>query len=223
MAASTTQRLIGCLLLAACAAPAGCTSAGHLQLFGYTTEPLYDPGIQTVYVPIFENVSFRRGIEFDLTRAVIREIEAKTPYKVVNCREEAHTELHGKIINRNKSVILQNRLGEIREGEVNLAVELTWLDLRPGHIGEALTRPDVARDELRKLRERQNAAPGTVFAEEDRRDRVPRLDAAGKPLPVLVQPSATFIPELGGSVASAESQLVDRLAIQIVSMMERPW
>jgi hypothetical protein len=221
---STTLRVLGGLLFAAgCGLAAGCTSTGHLQLFGYTTEPLYDDSIRTVYVPIFENVSFRRGIEFDLTRAVIREIEAKTPYKVVNCRENAHTELRGKVINRNKSLILQNQIGEIREGEVNLAVELTWLDLRPGHLGEALTRPDVARDELRRLRERQNAAPGTVFPEDDRLQRVPHIDATGKPLPVLVQPSATFVPELGGSVASAEKQLVDRLAIQIVSMMERPW
>ena len=36
-------------------------------------------------------------------------------------------------------------------------------------------------------------------------------------------PIGGFIPELGGSLTTAEKQNVDRLAIQIVSMMEIPW
>src|SRR5262245_15270336 len=106
------------LFIAACAALSGCASGGNFSLFGYTTAPLYDDAIRTVYVPIFENVSFRRGLEFDLTRAVVREIEAKTPFKVVNCREQADTELHGKIVNRRKALVNMNQLGEIREAEV---------------------------------------------------------------------------------------------------------
>jgi hypothetical protein len=38
-----------------------------------------------------------------------------------------------------------------------------------------------------------------------------------------VQSLAGFIPELGESLATAEKKNVDRLAIQIVSMMEIPW
>jgi hypothetical protein len=206
---------------------AGCATDGHFDLLGYTTRPTYDDCIRTVYVPIFENVSFRRGLEFDLTRAVIREIEAKTPYKVASCREAADTELRGKIINRNRSMILNNRLNEIREGEVALAVELTWLDLRPGHIGEVLTRPDVARGQMLRGRDNigrmgLNPMAGPMMMEEPPRG-APLVDKEGNPLPVIVQPTATYVPELGGSVTSAEKQLVDRLAIQIVSMMERPW
>ena len=111
---------------------AGCASDGHLNLFGYTTAPMYDDCIRTVYVPIFENVSFRRGLEFDLTRAVIREIEAKTPYKVVNCRENADTELLGKLVNRRKTLVNMNQLGEVRESEVNLTVALQWRDCGRG-------------------------------------------------------------------------------------------
>jgi hypothetical protein len=43
------------------------------------------------------------------------------------------------------------------------------------------------------------------------------------PPPVLVQSLGHFIPELGGSFASAQQENVDNLAIQIVSMMEKPW
>ena len=38
----------------------------------------------------------RQGLEFDLTRAVVREIEAKTPYKVVGADADADTELTGE-------------------------------------------------------------------------------------------------------------------------------
>ena len=70
----------------------GCESGGHFTFLGYTTRPNYDTCIKTVYVPIFESKILldetRRQIPFDLTRAVIREIEAKTPYKVVSDRSE---------------------------------------------------------------------------------------------------------------------------------------
>ena len=43
--------------------------------------------VKSVYIPIFENKTFQatpyRGMEFELTRAVIREIEAKG-YKIIN-------------------------------------------------------------------------------------------------------------------------------------------
>jgi len=43
------------------------------------------------------------------------------------------------------------------------------------------------------------------------------------PPPVLVQSIGGFIPELGQSLSTAQQQNVDRLAIQIVSMMEKAW
>ncbi len=74
------------VLLLTVASLAGCQSTGHVSIFGYSTRPNYDECIRTVHVPIFENNTFRRGLEYDLTRAVIREIEQKTPFKVVSDR-----------------------------------------------------------------------------------------------------------------------------------------
>jgi hypothetical protein len=34
---------------------------------------------------------------------------------------------------------------------------------------------------------------------------------------------STYVPEVGGSALSSRKQLVDRAAIQIVSMMEKGW
>lgn len=176
-----------------------CVHNGHLTMFGYTTAPPYDCSIRTVYVPIFKNVTFRKNLEFDLTRAVIREIESKTPYKVVSCPTKADTELLGTIASRSKAVTNFNRLFETREAETTLTVEVVWRDLRPGHVGEVLSRPQ-------QLRPAELLPPG-----------------APPTPPVLVQSLGTYIPETGSSLTTAEQQNVNRLATQIVSMMEQPW
>ena len=43
------------------------------------------------------------------------------------------------------------------------------------------------------------------------------------PAPTLVQSIGDFIPELGQSLTTAQQTNINRLAIQIVSMMEKPW
>jgi hypothetical protein len=187
------------LLVVATLCLPSCTSDGQLQLFNYTTCPNYDPNIRTVRVPIFQNLTFRQGLEFQLTRAVVREIESKTPFKVVSAECPADTELIGTIISFNKNILNRNQLNEVREAETILAVELVWRDLRTGEI---LSAPRPAPD----------APP-------------PPADAPPPPPPppVLIQSIGGFIPELGGSLTTAEKQNVDRLAVQIVSMMESPW
>src|SRR5262245_24704325 len=75
-----------------------CESGGHFTVLGYTTRPNYDCAIRTVRVPIFKNETYRQGLEFKLTDAVIREIEAKTPWKVVPAWRAADAELTGKIV-----------------------------------------------------------------------------------------------------------------------------
>src|SRR5262245_3935605 len=93
-----------------------CGWDGHFCLLGYTTQPNYDPQtIHTVYMPISKNDTFRRGLEFDLTRAIIREIESKTPYKVISDPCRADTELTGTIIFLNKNILNRTQLNEVRE------------------------------------------------------------------------------------------------------------
>jgi hypothetical protein len=177
----------------------GCEWDGNFTLLGYSTCPNYATSIHTVRVPIFKNVTYRRGVEFDLTRAVIREIEAKTPYKVVGEGCTADTELTGKIVALNKNVINRNQQNEVREAETALAVEVVWRDLRSGEI---FSQPKPG----------PGAAPPP-----------PPANASAGPPPVVVSSIGDFIPELGQSITTAQQQNVDRLAIQIVSMMEKPW
>src|SRR5437764_3062902 len=129
------------LLVAALCAP-GCESAGHFSLLGYTTRPNYNENIRTVYVPQFQSQIFvdstRRSLPVDVTRAVIREIESKTPYKVTSNRDEADTELSGALFLLNKNLLNRNQLNEIREAETILTAAIVWKDLRSGDV---LSRP----------------------------------------------------------------------------------
>src|SRR5262245_34894283 len=92
----------------ALASPACLSDGGHFSLLGYSTRPNYNTSYRTVRVPIFKNQTYMTvtpvpGMEMDLTRAVVREIELKTPYKVVQC--DADTELVGRIIGFQKILL----------------------------------------------------------------------------------------------------------------------
>jgi hypothetical protein len=184
-----------------------CEAGGNFTLLGYTTRPNYRCDICSVRVPIFKSRIYfdetRQGLEMDLTQAIVRQIELKTPYKV---REDADTELSGTIIALNKGILNRNQQNLPRETETQLAVEVKWIDLRTG---ENLTKP--AR------------GPGAL-------PPPPPPDAPAPPpgTPAPQQTVAVFslgqlIPEIGQSNATAYKQNVDRMAVQIVSMMEEPW
>src|SRR6187200_1904171 len=70
------------------------------------TDSLYSCKIRTVYVPVFESNSFRRGLGERLTEAVQKEIERRTPYKVVGS-PNADSVLTGRIRTEAKGVSLE--------------------------------------------------------------------------------------------------------------------
>jgi len=157
--------------------------ASALAGCGYTTRPMYPCTIQTVYVPMFDTKVFRRGLEFQLTEAVCKEIEQKTPYKIVRC-DNADTTLKGEIKSVSKRVLIQTPEDEPRQLETAMAVDVEWRDNRTG----ALLC--------------NGQTPGVPF---------------------VVRSDSTFAPELGQSTATAMKDMIDKLAVQIVAMMEEPW
>src|SRR5215471_5504302 len=86
------RRFSGAVLATVALFFSSCGWDGQFSILGYTTRANYDTSIHTVRVPIFKNNTFYKGMEFDLTRAVVREIEAKTPFKVVSEGCSADTE-----------------------------------------------------------------------------------------------------------------------------------
>lgn len=109
---------------------------GALMLLGcgYSTRSLYPSHIRTVAVPIFENRSFYRGLEFDLTEALIKEIELRTPYKVT-LPPQADTILQGTIVRVDQRLLSSTRHGALpQELELEAVVNFHWKDARTGRV-----------------------------------------------------------------------------------------
>ena len=101
---------------------------------GYHWDSLYRPGVKSVAIPIFANTEFTRGVEFGLTKSVINQLEATTPYKV-RPREKADTILEGEIVRVTTNTISQDNLSSIpQEQIVAIVVNFVWKDLRSGKI-----------------------------------------------------------------------------------------
>jgi Lipopolysaccharide-assembly len=212
----TRRAVIAGLLAGGASLLSGCGWDGHFTMFGYTTHPNYDENIRTVYVPIFTNKAFQttphRGFEMELTRAVIREIEATTPFKVVSDCNRADTELQGTIVNMAKWVQNRTQQNEIREGEIYLAVELVWRDLRTN---EVLSNPPKPQGVL-------PAAELPRFGPEDA-NNPPIIAVIDRPQPAVIAYAGRFLPEVGESNASGQTRVCNQLAKQIAAMMEKNW
>ena len=145
---------------------------------GYSVRPPFDAAIRTVYVPVFRSVSFRRDVNLQLTEMIIKEIENRTPFKVVGKPEGADSTLEGVINFADKNLIIENPFNLPRQLTATLTVAVTWTD---------------------------NRTTKTV-----------------KP-PVVVTEMVNFFPEVGETSSSAFARANQKLAQQVVSMMEQKW
>ena len=89
-------------------------NAGGCASYQIGNQSLYRPDIRTVYVPMFESESYRRNLGERLTEAVIKEIESKTPYKVVHT-PNADSVLSGRIVTETKRVIAKDDNNQPRD------------------------------------------------------------------------------------------------------------
>jgi Lipopolysaccharide-assembly len=101
---------------------------------GYEWNSLYRTDVRTVAVPIFTNKTFQRGVEFHLTKAIVSNLEAQTPYKVVP-RDRADTLLEGEITRIRARTLSEDRRAAIPQEQLLLmTVNFTWKDLRTGKV-----------------------------------------------------------------------------------------
>ena len=85
-----------------------------------------------VAVPIFKNKDYHRGVEFALSKAIVNQIEMRTPYKVVD-REKADTVLEGEITDIEVHTISQDTSSAIPQEQLyDIKVNFTWKDQRSG-------------------------------------------------------------------------------------------
>jgi hypothetical protein len=90
---------------------------------------LYAPDVTTVYVPMIDSDSYRRDLGERLTEAVIKEIELKTPYKVVST-PDADSILSARLISDTRRTLIENAFDDPRLSETELRAEVTWLNRR---------------------------------------------------------------------------------------------
>ena len=149
------------------------------KVTGYSIRPPYDTNVKTVYVSVFKSVTFRRDINIMLTELVMKEIERRTPYKVVGTPEDADTTLEGTINFSDKNVVLESPYNLPRQLTATMVVMATWTD--------------------NKATEKK------------------------PPNPAIISDTFNFYPEIGESAQAAYYRTCEKLAVQIVNMMEQPW
>ena len=97
--------------------------------FGNST--LYATNVRTIYVPLFQCDSFRMTPALDigerLTEAVCKEIEKRTPFKVVDSAG-ADSILTGRIVADTKRMMVESPTDQSRMVEMNIQVLVTWAD-----------------------------------------------------------------------------------------------
>ncbi|MHC4215409.1 MAG: LPS assembly lipoprotein LptE [Planctomycetota bacterium] len=100
---------------------------------GYTDESMFPEKIASVYVEMFENETFWRGIEYDVTDAIGKRIEVDTPYKIISSRNQADSLISGQLVSIGQSLLsLERQTGLALEKEVELTANVSWKDLETG-------------------------------------------------------------------------------------------
>ncbi len=93
-----------------------------LAACGYAAGPLVPEGVQTVAVPVFDNDTFRREIEVELTRHVARELGARTSLRVIGDPASADLVIRGRIAAFSERVLADRERNEVTESSVVIEV-----------------------------------------------------------------------------------------------------
>jgi hypothetical protein len=127
------QAFSACIMifgLSLCLIVCGCAG-----IAGYSDLSLFPQEVNSVSLEMFDNRSFRRGIEYELSDALAKRIESDTPYKIVSDPDRADSVMRGQIISVTESVLTTEReIGRALEKEVELRAVVTWKDLKTGRL-----------------------------------------------------------------------------------------
>ncbi|MEW6357427.1 MAG: LPS assembly lipoprotein LptE [Planctomycetota bacterium] len=110
---------------------------------GYSSRPVLKSGVDSVYVPVFDNQTFRRELEFPLTEAVKNEILYKTQLKIVP-KNKADSILKGDIVEYQERVLTEDTNDNVTETRVFIYINVQWIDQRTGRVimkRDRLVRP----------------------------------------------------------------------------------
>jgi lipopolysaccharide assembly LptE-like protein len=130
----TTIRFLTTIALAGLMSSGCGYESNDVSVGGYQWKSIYRTDVHTVCVPIFETKDFHRGVEFSVSSAIVHEIEAATPYKVV-ARDHADTILEGEIVSVRTTPLSLSQESDVPQEELaSVVINFTWKDLRSGKV-----------------------------------------------------------------------------------------
>ena len=103
---------------------------------GYKIGTMHRGDVRSIAIPVWTRGHgvFRRGLEMELTKAVVNRIQLDTRYRI--CAEaQADTKLTGQLDNvRQQSLTINTDTGTSRAMEATFTVSFKWTDLRNGEV-----------------------------------------------------------------------------------------
>ncbi|MFO0982518.1 MAG: LptE family protein [Planctomycetota bacterium] len=110
---------------------------------GYTQGSLIAEGNRRVAVPIFDNDTFYREMEFELTRTVVAEIERRPGVQVVR-EADADVILKGRITDLRQQVLSEDERDRVRESTATITVTVDLVDPHTGKVRKHFEVKDVS-------------------------------------------------------------------------------
>ncbi len=108
---------------------------GCAELNGYSNESLFPQEVDSIYLEMFDNQTFRRGVEYELSDALSKRIEVETPYKIVSSRDRADTVISGQIVSIAELALSTEReTGRVLEKELEIYAIVNWKNLKTGEL-----------------------------------------------------------------------------------------
>ena len=84
---------------------------------------------------MFDNQTFRRGVEYDLSDALAKRIEAHTPYKIVSDPDRADSVISGQIVTLGERPLSTEReTGLVLERQLELQAVVNWKNFKTGQL-----------------------------------------------------------------------------------------
>ena len=116
------RRLLWLIIVLACGGGLHC---------GYSTRSLIREDIGSVYMEVFDNKSFRRGLEKGLSTAVLEELKRHSGLRIAD-RRSADSILTGELLEVDESVVTKTEADEILLKRITVSVRFRWRDRLTG-------------------------------------------------------------------------------------------
>ena len=194
---------------------------------GYTTHSLIGDDFHTIQVEILGNKTFRRDLEFELTRDIQDEVLSRTNLRIVD-RGRADVRLEGDIIDVTEIVLSTNSMDQVTESSVRITVRFRLVDQRTGEEIRHFTLYDSSAFLAETGQTQEGAVTIAVTA---RRDQIADLrktlvdavnDLAGRVLVVVPAIIRNYLLKLVAEAADSSSDklasLLDASAVSIISV-----